>query len=94
MLKERESVKAKGVKDWQQDEHLRNLYIEIVRQLQHSGARKQPTTINEGSLQSNWARLPNNLTMTQPIKNNRISETNHQLVILEQVFTNKILEFF
>jgi len=68
------------------------LFIETVKQLQHSGAGKQPTTINEGSLQSNWAGLPNNPTMTQPIKNNWISEANHQLVISKQVFTNKTLK--
>ncbi len=53
MFKERELVKAKGVEDWQQEECLRDLFIEIVRQLQHSGVENQPTTINEGSLQNN-----------------------------------------
>jgi hypothetical protein len=62
VFKERELVKAKGAEDWQQEEHLRDLFIETVRQLQHSGAENQPTTINEGSLQSYWAGLPNNPT--------------------------------
>jgi hypothetical protein len=53
MFKERELVKAKGVEDWQQEECLQDSFIEIVRQLQHSGAKNQPTTINEGSLQNN-----------------------------------------
>jgi hypothetical protein len=53
VFKERELVKAKGVEDWQQEECLRDSFIEIVRQLQHSGAENQPITINEGSLQNN-----------------------------------------
>ncbi len=54
MFKEREPVKAKGAKDWQQEEHLWDSFIETIRQLQHNGAKNQPTTINEGLLQSNW----------------------------------------
>ncbi len=53
MLKERELVKTKGVEDWQQEKCLHDSFIETIRQLQHSGAKNQPTTINEGSLQSN-----------------------------------------
>jgi hypothetical protein len=37
MFKEREPTKMKGVEEWQQEEHLRDSFIEIVRQLQHSG---------------------------------------------------------
>jgi hypothetical protein len=33
MFKERESVKAKGVEDWQQEKRLWDSFIEIVRQL-------------------------------------------------------------
>ncbi len=50
MFKERELVKTKGAKEWQQEECLRDFFIEIVRQLQHSGVEKQLATINEGSL--------------------------------------------
>ncbi len=50
MFKERESIKAKGVKEWQQEDHRQDFFIEIVRQLQHSGVKKQLATINEGSL--------------------------------------------
>jgi len=50
VFKEREAFKAKGVEDWQQKEHLKDLFIEIVKQLQHSGVENKPTTINEGSL--------------------------------------------
>jgi hypothetical protein len=31
VLKERKPVKVKGVENWQQDEHLQNSFIEIVR---------------------------------------------------------------
>jgi hypothetical protein len=31
MFKERELVKAKGVEDWQQEEHLQDLFIETIR---------------------------------------------------------------
>jgi hypothetical protein len=50
VLKERKPVKAKGVEDWQQKKHLQDLNIEIVRQLQHGGTNKQPTTINKEPL--------------------------------------------
>jgi hypothetical protein len=40
VFKEREPVKTKGVEEWQQKERLWDSYIEIVRQLQHSGAKK------------------------------------------------------
>ncbi len=33
VLKERESIKAKGVEEWQQKKRLRNSFIEIVKQL-------------------------------------------------------------
>ncbi len=70
VFKEREPVKAKGVEDWQQEEHLRDLFIEIVKQLQRSGVENQPTTINKGSLQNNWVGLPNNPTTTQLVERN------------------------
>jgi hypothetical protein len=50
VFKEREPVKSKGSKDWQQEERLRDLFIETVRQLQHNGTENQPTTINESLL--------------------------------------------
>ncbi len=80
MFKERESIEAKGVEDWQQEKHLQNLFIEIVRQ-QHSGTENQPSTIHEGSLQNNWDGLPNNPTIVQPIKRNLINEANQQPII-------------
>jgi hypothetical protein len=40
VLKERELVKAKGAKDWQQEEHLWDSFIEVVKQLQHGGTDK------------------------------------------------------
>jgi hypothetical protein len=55
VFKERESIKAKGAKKWQQGKCLQDSFIETIKQLQHSGAEKQPTTINESSLQSSWA---------------------------------------
>jgi hypothetical protein len=33
MFKEKELVKAKRVEDWHQEEHLRDSFIEIIRQL-------------------------------------------------------------
>ncbi len=50
MFKEKELAKTKGVEEWQQEERLQDSFIEIVRQLQHSGAKEQLATINEGSL--------------------------------------------
>jgi hypothetical protein len=50
VFKERELVKTRGAKDWQQEKCLWDLFIEIVKQLQHSGAENQHTTINEGLL--------------------------------------------
>jgi hypothetical protein len=50
VFKEREPIKAKGAKDWQQENRLLDSFIEIVRQLQHGGTDKQPTIINEESL--------------------------------------------
>ncbi len=72
MFKERELVKAKGAKDWQQEEHLQYSFIEIVRQLQHGGINKQPIIINEESLQSNWVGLLDNPIIIQLVKNNKI----------------------
>jgi hypothetical protein len=43
-------------------------------------------------LENNWARLPDNPTMTQSIVSNRTGEVNQQPVILEQITTNKTLE--
>jgi len=43
-------VKTKGAKEWQQEEHRLDFFIETIKQLQHSGAEKQHATINEGSL--------------------------------------------
>jgi hypothetical protein len=40
VFKEREPIKTKGVKKWQQEECLRDFFIEIVKQLQHSGVEK------------------------------------------------------
>ncbi len=70
MFKEREPIKTKGVKEWQQEECIQDSSIEIVKELQHSGAKKQPIIINEGSLQNNWARLLDNSTMTQSTVSN------------------------
>jgi hypothetical protein len=88
VFKEREPVKAKGAKDWQQEKCLWDSFIEIVRQLQHGGTNKQPTIINEDSLQSNWARLLYNSTTTQLVENNQTGDAN-QLVISEQVRIEK-----
>jgi hypothetical protein len=52
------------------------LFIDIVRQLHHSGAEKQNATINESSLQSNWVGLPNNPATIQPVERNQTSEAN------------------
>jgi hypothetical protein len=52
VLKERESIKAKGVEDWQWKEHLWDSFIETVRKLQHGENDKQTTTTNEEPLQS------------------------------------------
>jgi hypothetical protein len=67
VFKERESIKAKGAEEWEQEKHLRDSFIKTIKQLQHiySGAKKQPTTINESSLQSNWVRLLDNPTTIQ-----------------------------
>jgi hypothetical protein len=40
-------------------------------------------------LQNNWARLLDNSTIIQLVKNNQIGDANQQLVILEQVTTEK-----
>ncbi len=53
VFQERELLKTKGVEEWQQEKHLQDFFIEIIRQLQHSGVDKQPIVINEGSLQNN-----------------------------------------
>jgi hypothetical protein len=76
VFKEREPVKAKGTKDWQQEKHIQDSFIKIVKQLQHGGTNKYHVTINKESLQSNWARLSNNPTTTQPVVKNRTSEVN------------------
>jgi len=76
VFKERELVKTKGAKKWQQEEHLQDFFIETIRQLQHNGVEKQPAIINEGSLQSNWVRLLDNSTMTQLVVSNQIDEMN------------------
>jgi hypothetical protein len=67
VFKERELVKAKRAEDWQQKQRLQDSFVKIVRQLQHSGAEKQHVTIDEGSLQSNWARLFDNPTTNQHV---------------------------
>jgi hypothetical protein len=53
VFKERESIKAKGAEDWQQKKHIRDSFIENVKHLQNGGIVKQPTIINEESLQMN-----------------------------------------
>jgi phosphoribosylpyrophosphate synthetase len=68
------------------------LFIESVKQLQHSGAKKQFATINEGSLQSNWVGLLDNPTMTQLAISNQAGEVNQQPVILKHVTTKKTLK--
>ncbi len=83
MFKERELVKAKGAEEWEQKKHLRNSFIKTIRQLQHNGAEKQPITINESSLQSNWIRLFENPTTIQLVERNQTCEVNQQPVILE-----------
>ncbi len=80
MFKERELVE-----DWQQEEHLRDSYIETIRQLQHGGTNKQPSIINEESLQSNWVGLPDNSTIIQPVENNQIGDVNQQPLILKKL---------
>jgi hypothetical protein len=94
VFKEREPIKTKGAKEWQQKERLQYSFIEIVKRLQQSGAKKQLATINEGSLQSNWVGVLDNLTMSQPIVSNQIGVVNKQLVISEQIITEKTLEIF
>ncbi len=44
MFKGRELIKAKGIEDWQQEEHLQDSFIKTIRQLQHSKAEKQHAT--------------------------------------------------
>jgi hypothetical protein len=44
------------------------------------GLKKQHATVNEGSLQSNWA-LFDNPTTSQLIENNQIGEMNQQFII-------------
>jgi hypothetical protein len=39
-FKKRELVKAKRIEDWQQEEHLQDSFIEMVKQLQHGGTDK------------------------------------------------------
>jgi hypothetical protein len=55
VLKEIELIKAKGAKDRQQKEHLRDSFIETMRRLHCGGTNKQPTTTNEKPLQNNKA---------------------------------------
>jgi len=50
VFKEKGPVKAKGAEELQQEERLRYSFIKTIKQLHHSGAEKQPLTINEGSL--------------------------------------------
>jgi hypothetical protein len=92
VFKERELVKTKGAKEWQQEECLHDSVIETIKQLQHSGAKKQHAIINEGSLYNNWAGLPDNSTTIQSVVNNQTGEVNQQLVISEQVTTEKTLK--
>ena len=54
----------------QQEELLWDLFIETIKQLRHSGFENQPTTINEGSFQSNWVRLHDNPTTIQLVERN------------------------
>jgi hypothetical protein len=62
----------------------------LIKELQHSGAKKKKlVTINEGSLQSNWARLLNNPTTTQLVVSNQTNEMNQQLVISKHVTIEK-----
>ncbi len=42
MFKKRGPIKAKRIENWQQEEHLQDSFIEIVKQLQHGGTDKQP----------------------------------------------------
>jgi hypothetical protein len=65
VFKERDLIKAKGAKNWQQKEHLWDSFIENIRQVQHGGNEKQLATINEGLLQSNWVGLLDNSTTIQ-----------------------------
>ncbi len=76
VFKERESIKAKGAEKWQQEKHLQDSFIKTIRQLQHSWAEKQPTTINESSLQSSWVRLLDNPTTIQLVERNQTNEVN------------------
>jgi hypothetical protein len=81
VFKERDPIKAKGAKDWQQEKHLWDSFIENIKQVQHGGTKKQLATINEGLLQSNWVGLLDNSTTIQPSENNWTDEINQQLVI-------------
>jgi hypothetical protein len=40
VFKERELVKTKGVEEWQEKKHLQDSFIETIKQIQHSGAKK------------------------------------------------------
>ncbi len=53
MLKERELIKAKGIEIWQEKKCLQGHLLKLSKQLQNGGIDKQPTIINEESLQSN-----------------------------------------
>ncbi len=92
MFIKRELIKTKGAKDWQEEKHIQDSFIEIIRHLQHDELKKQLATINDSSLQNNGAGLPDNPTTTQLIESNRTSEANQQPIILEHVSTNNILE--
>jgi hypothetical protein len=72
----KELDKAKGAKDWQWEECLWDSFIETVRQLQHGGIEKQPTTTNEEPLQNNWAKLLSNTTTIQLVENEQTSDVN------------------
>jgi hypothetical protein len=53
----------------------------LLNNYKHDGAKKQLATINESSLQNNWAELLDNPTTTQLVESNRTGETNQQHVI-------------
>jgi hypothetical protein len=80
-LKEREPVKAKGIKYWQQEKCLQDSFIEIVRHLQHGENDKQPTTTTKEPFQSNWVGLFDNSIITQVVGNNQTNGMIKQLVV-------------
>jgi hypothetical protein len=66
VLKEKELVKTKGVKEWQQEECIWDSFIETIKHYNIVGLKTN--LLPSGSLQSNWVGLLDNLATTQPMK--------------------------